>query len=863
MEESQHIRYVPTRDFLDKIMSVDSGELALIYDAVMQHKDKPYACKRWQWFPRAEAQYEDLDVYPAFTETANAIAKVAREVVGEHEDQVREATWVHSHANVPQTHEKDAALTRPRCALAMASADASKAPSQKSNKVHWLQFVAAVEAKRESGQKDKELISQLLACLGVMMVEQRVRRFALGLFLSSTQVSVWLQDRSGALGMDVPIDIHENPRDFIQVIAAFAILPAHRLGFDPTMKLAREPLPPIHIYRFTSQGPDGSSREECKTTNRIMQWVITTEHGDFMTLRTISLRTDMASGSGCIIWAVIRYEDRAVDPDVRKVFVLKQLWRSDGLVDEGAIHEHLKSASGDPDAQYIGDFEFHEVVKIGGEIDSTAGLIRRGLEPARVEAEERSMQVTSRAVARRRRKMKAPEKRTRVRIVLGFLGCPIELFSSVRELVSLLLDCVRGHRFAYKHGVVHRDISAGNLLIALKGREISPSAHSEPQDVRGCLIDFDHAKRTRTVEERTVQYVVEDVRQLIDMDVFRVVSSRWAEHVTDEVALRAVHLVKHRYPNESSPGEITIRATIYIRAGLEYYKLSGRAPPPGNVYTPEALGWDGPLLLPPEPIRRHVPERRGEVRSGTLPFISVKILRAPNQVAINWRRSLIPPSNVVHDAIHDMESLFWVLLFLCITRAGPGGERREDFVGELTDFPNVRQDQVARLRNVVRNLFDGDMATIASYKELLFLNPENFETEIFCHIHPYFEVLKPTLRRWWNLLVLAYAFEGYEYHNIHALVIELLDDAARNLVSPDDSLRAEDAKCKEDSQNAVEKRVNFLHAITHAVAASQASRPSSSPDIKTLETKKTPHQHSSPLSSPPQSPPAKRLKLGH
>ena len=129
---------------------------------------------------------------------------------------------------------------------------------------------------------------------------------------------------------------------------------------------------------------------------------------------------------------------------------------------------------------------------------------------------------------------------------------------------------------------------------------------------------------------------------------------------------------------------------------------------------------------------------------------------------------MIPPSKVVHDAIHDMESLFWVLLFLCITRAGPGGERREDFVGELTDFPNVRQDQVARLRNVVRNLFDGDMATIASYKELLFLNPENFETDILCHIHPYFEVLKPALCRWWNLLVLAYAFEGYEYHNIHS-----------------------------------------------------------------------------------------------
>ena len=87
------------------------------------------------------------------------------------------------------------------------------AQSEKSDKLRWLQFVAAVEAKRDYEQKDKELISQLLTYLRVMMVEQKDRRFALGLFLSNVQVSVWLQDRSGVLGMDEPINIHEvRPR---------------------------------------------------------------------------------------------------------------------------------------------------------------------------------------------------------------------------------------------------------------------------------------------------------------------------------------------------------------------------------------------------------------------------------------------------------------------------------------------------------------------------------------------------------------------------------------------------------------------------------------------------------------------------
>ena len=86
------------------------------------------------------------------------------------------------------------------------------------------------------------------------------------------------------------------------------------------MKLAREPLPPIHTYRLTSQGPDRFNIEQFKETNYQTQWVITTDKGVFITVRALSLlRADVASGSGCIVWAAIRYDDRAVDPDRRKV----------------------------------------------------------------------------------------------------------------------------------------------------------------------------------------------------------------------------------------------------------------------------------------------------------------------------------------------------------------------------------------------------------------------------------------------------------------------------------------------------------------------------------------------------------------
>lgn len=106
----------------------------------------------------------------------------------------------------------------------------------------------------------------------------------------------------------------------MQVIAALAILPAHRLGFDPSMRLAREPLSPIHTYRLSSQGPDRFDVAIYKKNGYATQWVITTENDTFLTLKALSeLRTDQVIGSGCVVWAVVRYDERHQSPDTRAV----------------------------------------------------------------------------------------------------------------------------------------------------------------------------------------------------------------------------------------------------------------------------------------------------------------------------------------------------------------------------------------------------------------------------------------------------------------------------------------------------------------------------------------------------------------
>ncbi|EIW57776.1 uncharacterized protein TRAVEDRAFT_48806 [Trametes versicolor FP-101664 SS1] len=859
------IRIVPTKDFLDKILPIHHSVLDKIYTNVTKLEPGLYGEeRRWRGFPPSGEAFEEDQLYPPFVEAANKIADAARNVHKDEDDQVREAVWVDYHSSTPQPLDPDDGVecVRPDCALALGGMRSTiqeledlSIPAQQKEALWWLQCVAPVEAKRDHRQNAEKLVAQLVDYLRLTMVKQQDRRFALGLILSCDEVSVWCLDRSGVLGMDVPIKIHENPREFVHVMAALAILPAHCLGFDPSMRLAREPRSPIHTYRLSSQGPDRFDIAVYKKNECATQWVITTEKDTFLTLKALSeLRTDQVIGSGCVVWAVVRYDERHQSPDTRAVYVLKQWWKSEGGVDEGAMYEHLQKISDetpDPDAQYIGRMHYHETVKIAGEADSTDGLIQRGLKSAPVPPAPRPVASQKRyrdidedmellhgrsvpiiiddmvALYNVGPNATAPRKRTRMRVILAVFGCSMRFFTTLRELIELLLHGVRGHRFAYVHGVLHRDVSAANLLIAPADSGTGPQPHS--QGVRGCLIDFGHAKRIQTVAERKISF------EEIDTPLLPMYLQAWESppgQVSEAVVQRAHHLIRLRYERSNPPEHPTLIGTKpsvppayymmnvvqYIHAAFRYHKSSGLTPPADDVYTPEDLGWNTALLTPPresDTTSNTTPKR--EPRSGTPPYASAKILNSGG-VTVGRHDSEVTGAlqsyPVVHDAIHDMESFFWVLLYICITRSGPGGDRRKELTEDFNAASEPSRTQILELRRMVHCFFDGGLEIIAWNKKDLFeSSSKEFETHLLVHVHSYFEPLKPLLRQWWELLLLAYKFEGYEYHNIHKFVIELLERALEMVRELPANKSTDD---EQRTRNAAKKRDDFVHGVTHA-----------------------------------------------
>jgi hypothetical protein len=113
---------------------------------------------------------------------------------------------------------------------------------------------------------------------------------------------------------------------------------------------------------------------------------------------------------------------------------------------------------------------------------------------------------------------------------------------------------------------------------------------------------------------------------------------------------------------------------------------------------------------------------------------------------------LLRDDDETHSAIHDMESLFWVVVFLCLTCEGLNGRRRpepehevrgdelyEAFLGRYYLFEAPKEE----IWKIKRNMFS---MTIRD-KKLRVL-----EDHVFPWFHPSFKPLNDLLSEWWTIL---------------------------------------------------------------------------------------------------------------
>ena len=108
---------------------------------------------------------------------------------------------------------------------------------------------------------------------------------------------------------------------------------------------------------------------------------------------------------------------------------------------------------------------------------------------------------------------------------------------------------------------------------------------------------------------------------------------------------------------------------------------------------------------------------------GTSPYTSGEIL--------SGRRYFHGHHDVFYNAVHDLESFFWVLVHICLTRQGPGGVRREELKQK-----NQVTEKYHGLRRVILPLFDSDMSIIKQKSSPIHMNLDNMFWTISINISP-------------------------------------------------------------------------------------------------------------------------------
>ncbi|KAG5650351.1 hypothetical protein H0H81_012543 [Sphagnurus paluster] len=602
-----------------------------------------------------------------------------------------------------------------------------------------------------------------------------------GLVICYDEMTVLLCDRSGTIATATSININKDPLNFIRIIGGISSMKPEQLGWDIGMKLYKHPaqeIVPSYEAGFDFRGEYGNSPFHL---HWVIEAIVDGAPQRYLTIGTLSAPQVLGMcGRATLVFEVVKYDERF---DPKETFALKRYWRpvpanaakiqtSDlkasseptGINDEQQTSDQVHPTEGEfYDIIYDEDDDrpefkcvHHDVTLVGGAANSTFETIRRSLilEPPLPERQSSpdyySYSYNGRGSSPcygpygmpfpKENLLPEPVEHIHHQILMP-TGIPILYFCHIRELLSVLLDCIKDHRHAHAKYILHRDISIGNLMIFAYTSD-------DFERTYGRLMDFDHAKRVTNASPPLLTPV-------------------------DEAFLpRAENLIKLSYEGDISRdlmvqawGYVKFLSGSYIQDVFNTRRSYFELPPKEGELTSADLGWYDEDVEWPDFEDGESKKPFGErALVGTPPFMSAEVLAG-------YTFSQDHKKRFYHNANHDMESFLWVLINICVVRSGPGKGM-------------ARPENSEGLLKCVHDFFDGDYLTLEKSKWRLLENPKRLDSDVLEFFHPYFEDLKPLVRQWWAVLVLAYQYRANEFYHIHKHIIRILENSIAALQDP-------------------------------------------------------------------------------
>ncbi|KIM31650.1 hypothetical protein M408DRAFT_236276 [Serendipita vermifera MAFF 305830] len=327
----------------------------------------------------------------------------------------------------------------------------------------WRQISVILELKANPSNaptKPKPTSSLVVQCAEYARLHLALRpfqRFSIQFSLCRTRFTAWLIDREGVLISDtVDIATPTGVQTFIRALYQVTnTLATYDLGMDPTVAIAGNgAMGDANIPRFRISMPSGNV---------------------YATIGTPVWQSSSLFGRGTTVWNVheqLNGTESALTHD-NAPFILKSAYRSPERIGESSFYQALKGL------EISGLAAFKE----GGDMTLLPTTEQIGMKEPRIFT---PMATLTNKLHRNGLADSYKCDSIAHRLVLMSRGRRLNEYSSVLEVLNAVLESVNGHKSLYDHGILHRDISIGNVFIQADNTDTNATA--------GFLADLDMAK---------------------------------------------------------------------------------------------------------------------------------------------------------------------------------------------------------------------------------------------------------------------------------------------------------------------------------------------------------------------------------
>ncbi|KAJ3539526.1 hypothetical protein NM688_g6348 [Phlebia brevispora] len=289
------------------------------------------------------------------------------------------------------------------------------------------------------------------------MAARPFQLFSVGLLIYGLKFCVAIFDRTGAtFSPEGSLDNTEGLKLFMRVVRCFTVtMTDEDLGRDPTTELVPLTHPALLDLQAEARSLGITVHDNFPT--------FTVSLGDGTNNRWITVAMIWSSlsllGRGTTVWLVKRLQNVLPQGSVR---IMKTAWRSNRRIAEADIYKSLQSAQNYHSHPCVAQFD------AGGDVRfQNSGISVSTLRRTILGLPQDSLQ----------------EDKILHRVFLSTVGRPVWEYEREELLIRGIKAAIQGHKFFCEQGTLHRDISAGNVLLA-----VDPQPGCE-----GFITDLDYA----------------------------------------------------------------------------------------------------------------------------------------------------------------------------------------------------------------------------------------------------------------------------------------------------------------------------------------------------------------------------------